>query len=165
MLVHRRAISHATLCPGVLGRYTLRYRIVGAFQTPSGSQAVFVMDVVGLCECTRTSEHRCKQGGNRKHTHYFPPLFSMCETNSRTNDNGKLLILSCRCRVLLKVKTLTDGALIYVNDKSGASDALAAAGSMSACGPPRHSVQRSDLVANRGKAEILSRAHNDVIDP
>jgi hypothetical protein len=126
MLVHRRAIPHATLCPGVLGRYTLRYRIVGAFQTPSGSQAVFVMDVVGLCKCTRTSKHRCKQGGNRS-TRIVFLHYSRVETNSRTNGNGKLSILSCPCRVFSRIKTLTGGALIYVNDQSGTSDALAAA--------------------------------------
>ena len=54
------------------------------------------------------------------------------ETNSRTNGNGKLSLLSCPCRVFSRIKTLTGGALIYVNDQSGTSDALAAAGSMSA---------------------------------
>jgi hypothetical protein len=75
MLVPRRAVSHATICLAALSRYTLLYRVVSAFHAPSGSQAVFVMHV--LCKCTRTSKHRCKQGGNRKHTHCVPPLFSM----------------------------------------------------------------------------------------
>jgi len=36
---------------------------------------------------------------------------------------------------------------------------------MSASGPPRHLVRRSDLVALGGKAEIRTRARNALIDP
>ena len=36
---------------------------------------------------------------------------------------------------------------------------------MSALGPERHLVRPSDLVAFRGKADIQTRARNDVIDP
>jgi hypothetical protein len=76
MLVHRWAVSHATIRLAALSRYTLLYRIVSAFQTASGSQAVFVMNVVGLRKCTRNSRHRYKQGGNHEQTHCVPPSFS-----------------------------------------------------------------------------------------
>ena len=51
---------------------------------------------------------------------------------------GQLSLLLCPCRVFSRIKTLTGGALIYVNDQSGTSDALAAAGSMSAPGFSEH---------------------------
>jgi hypothetical protein len=97
LMVPCRAVSHATIRLAALRRDTLPYRVVSAFQTPSGSQAVFVMDV--LCKCTRTGKHRCKQSGNREQTHCVPPLFSTYETNSRTNRDDKPSILSCPCRI------------------------------------------------------------------
>ena len=72
VLVPRRTGSQAAIGLAALSRHTLLYRVVSAFQAPSGSQAVFMMDV--QCKCTRTGKHRCKQTGSREQTHCVPPL-------------------------------------------------------------------------------------------
>lgn len=96
LMVHWRGIMHAPVCGVVLRSVALRQRIETAFLSRPLLQAPFVMGVVALRKCTRTSEHCSKQGSSHEKTHRFPPLFSLDNVRPAELFKGRIVTFSGR---------------------------------------------------------------------